>query len=179
MPTALRLGDVLKTNARMRALLDRGATVGVAADLPPDARTVLDAGWTVGPTGALLLSDRVGAKPRVVPASLLGGHEYEINDVYLRLDDLAGRSDRVVQSATRTLTFAVEMLKRAAGLPGAGTLQATVGVFDDESDEDFDLQGGRPRFFTRRGDFPDHFGDLEQYRHNAMALLDINTVTER
>jgi hypothetical protein len=70
----------------------------------------------------------------------------------------------------------VDLLSKAHGIPGSETLQATVSIFADKTDEDFALQGGVVRFFTRRGDYPDWFEDLESFTLEAIAVMDATDI---
>jgi len=102
----------------------------------------------------------------------IGSYEYEINDVYLSLDDLHGGDDLLPRAAARTIDVARRLLRAGLRLPGSGTLTAVAAVHVDADDELFDLQGGRVRLFTRRGEHPSWFDDLETFEQEALALLD-------
>ena len=168
---------MMRVNSRMRALLCDPAFEADDSGLPPDARATAEAGWRLGPSGALLLAAMSPKDAPDVPASGIGRHEYEVNDVYLSLDDLRGdESTFLAKAASRSLSFAVDMLKRGLSLPGSETLQASVSIFVDTTDEVFPLQGGVVRFFTRRGDHPDWFGDLEAFTLEAIAVLDATDI---
>ena len=98
-----------------------------------------------------------------------------MNDVDISLDDLGDREGTfLVRAASRAFTFASLMLAKGAGLPGAETLQASVSVSVDVTDEYFALQGANVRFFTRRGDDLGWFDDLEKFKIEAIALLDVS-----
>jgi hypothetical protein len=172
----------MRANTRMRALLD--GTIGpaepaalpeetVPADaLPEDARAVVADGWVIGPNDTLLLRNRWPGRSAELPPAEIGSYEYEINDVFLSLDDLRGDHDFLRRAAARTVAVARRLLRSARGLPGSETLTAVATVAADEADELFALQGGRIRLFTRRGDYPSWFDDLETFELHAVALLD-------
>jgi hypothetical protein len=168
----------MRTNARMRTLLDGRFRPADSAAPPRDARAVLAGGWTLGPHGALLLADRwTGAAGPVLP-NQIGSYEYDINDVYLSLDDLRGGDDLLPRAAARTIDVARRLLRAGLRLPGSGTLTAVAAVHVDADDELFDLQGGRVRLFTRRGQHPSWFDDLETFEKEALAVLDRSDVSD-
>jgi hypothetical protein len=163
----------MRANSRMQALLSDDAFVTDKPDLPAETEAIIRAGWRVGPGGDLVLAAVSRESPLRVSPSEIGGHEYEVNDVYISLDDL--RDDPatlLARAASRGLSFATEMLKSGLSLPGSETLTATVSLFIDMTDEDFALQGTVVRFFTRRGDSPEWFQDLEAFTMEATAVLD-------
>ncbi|MFK4244181.1 hypothetical protein ACI2KV_14985 [Micromonospora chokoriensis] len=168
---------MLRANAAMRSLLGSAAFAVDQPTVPEMEQTTLDAGWTVEPSGALLL---VRHRPKCmhdIPAEALGGGEYEINDVYVSLDDLGRESvDFLPRAASRGLYFARRMLASARGLPGSETLLAAVAIHVDVDDEDFALQGATIRFFSRRGSYPDWFDELETFTLEAIAVLDMSDV---
>jgi hypothetical protein len=170
----------MRVNSRMRALLSDEAFTNDRPSLPPDTRDIVDAGWTVGPNGALLLASRWRQGMPAIPAAGLGCGEYDVNDVYISLDDLGRENpDFVFRAAARGLYFTEMMLEKGLVLPGSETLLAMVAVFVDVDDEAFALQGARVRFFTRRGDFPEWFDDLEAFKLEAIAMLDRSDVPGR
>jgi hypothetical protein len=150
------------------------------SDLPPDLNEVARAGWVVGPCGAILLKSLWGKGWRTsIPPSEIGSYEYEVNDVYASLSDLATeRGTYLHKSAVRGISFAVRMLGDAAAIPEAEGLVAVVSISIDEEDETFLLQGATVRFFSRRGDYPMWFDDLERYQHEAIAVLNMSDLTE-
>ena len=168
----------MRTNAPMRTLLDGRFRPAEFTPLPGDARAVLAGGWVLGPHGALLLADRWSGHAGPVRADRIGSYEYEINDVHLSLDDLRGGDDLLPRAAARTIDVARRLLRAGRRLPGSGTLTAVAAVHVDADDELFDLQGGRVRLFTRRGEHPSWFGDLEAFEHEALALLDHADVSD-
>jgi hypothetical protein len=160
-------------NSRMSDLLSRGSGE-LDRDLPSDLDDVARAGWVLGPCGAILLRSLWGSGWRTsIPDSEVGSYEYGVNDVYGSLSDLVDdRATYLYKAAIRGLSFATRMLGSAAGLPGAESLMAVVAISVDEEDELFLLQGVTVRFFTRRGDYPRWFENLERYQREAMALFD-------
>jgi hypothetical protein len=170
----------MRANTRMQALLDdlRPAEPTALPEdaLPEDARAALAEGWVIGPNGTLLLRNRWPGRSGRLPPAEIGTYEYEINDVFLSLDDLRGHEDFLRRAAARTVAVARRLLQSARGLPGSETLTATAAVAVDETDELFPLQGGRIRLFTRRGDQPSWFEDLERFELHAVAILDATDV---
>lgn len=167
----------MRTNSRMQDLQRQAPSGDELPPLPDDAKAVLEAGWTVGPEGSLLLCALWNGARKSLPPSYVGRYEYEINDVYISLADLTGDMNRyLARAALRGILFATELLARASDLPAADALVAIVGIFVDTQDEDFMLQGARVRFFTRRGDYPEWFEDLERFELQAIALLDVADV---
>ena len=164
----------VKMNSRMTDVLMRGPAK-LSHELPPDLDQVARAGWALGPRGAILLKSLWGRGWRTsIDASEVGAYEYEVNDVYGSLTDLAAdQATYLNRAAVRGVSFATRMLKDAAALPGADRLTATVGISVDEKDEDFFLQGVTIRFFSRRGDYPTWFEDLERYQSEAIAVVDM------
>ena len=71
----------------------------------------------------------------------------------------------------RALSFACRALADARGLDGADSLVAVIGA---GVDDDYLTHGTTVRFFTRRGDYPRHFDDLERFALEALAVLDID-----
>lgn len=161
-------------NSRMANVLMRGPAT-LSHELPPDLDQVARAGWLLGPCGAILLKSLWGRGWRTsIDASEVGAYEYEVNDVYGSLADLtADQATYLNRAAARGVSFAIRMLKDAAALPGADSLIATVGISVEEKDEDFFLQGVTIRFFSRRGNYPTWFEDLERYQSEAIAVVDI------
>jgi hypothetical protein len=145
-------------------------------DIPPlsdDAHAILEAGWVVGPGGALLLRALWNGAATSFPQSYVGKYEYDTNDVYLSLADLASdMNSYLARAASRGVLFANELLVRASDLPCASDLAAVVGIFMETEHEDFLRQGARLRFFSRRGDYPDWFEDLESFSAQAVAVID-------
>lgn len=157
----------------MRALLATDTFAAERPVVPPDVRYVVDAGWTVGPNGALLLAALWREGMHDIPAAALGHGEYEVNDVDVSLGDLGrDRPEFLPRAAARVLLVARRLLTGSRGLPGADTLLATVSISVDVDDEDFALQGGTVRFFTRRGEHPGWFDELEGFTREAIAVLD-------
>ncbi|QKW13398.1 hypothetical protein [Verrucosispora sp. NA02020] len=144
-------------------------------DLSPDLDEVARAGWALGPCGAILLKSLWGPGWRTnIDASEVGSYEYEVNDVYASLSDLAvNKAAYLNGAAIRGISFATRMLRDASDFPEADSLLAVVGISVDEEDEDFLLQGASVRFFSRRGDYPTWFEDLERYRKEAIAVVDM------
>ncbi|GIF06914.1 hypothetical protein [Actinoplanes siamensis] len=149
-------------------------------DLPPDLDEVARAGWVLGPRGAILLRSLWGPGWRTnLQSSEIGSYEYEVNDVYASLSDLVTEKNTYLfRSAVRGISFATRMLMDAAILPGAERLISVVGVSIDDEDESFFLQGATIRFFSRRGDYPRSFEDLERYQKEAIAVLDMTDLAE-
>ncbi|MET8262888.1 hypothetical protein ABZU92_02735 [Micromonospora arida] len=165
----------MRTNAAMRSLLGSAA---FAADQPTVSeldQETLDAGWTVEPSGALLLAGHRPKHLHPIPVEALGEGEYEVNDVHVSLDDLGRETaDFLPRAASRGLHVARRMLASARGLPGSATLLAAVAIHVDVDDEDFALQGATIRFFSRRGSYPPWFDELETYTREAIAVLDLS-----
>jgi hypothetical protein len=163
----------------MSDVLARGCE-SLYRDLPPDLDEVARAGWVVGPHGAILLKSLWGSGWRTsIQPSEVGSYEYEVNDVYASLSDLSTDMETYVyRAAMRGISFAVRMLRDAAAVPGAGSLVAAVGVPVDEQDEVFLLQGATVRFFSRRGDYPTWFEELERYQNEAIAVVDMTDLAE-
>ncbi|MEU8217005.1 hypothetical protein AB0C47_14660 [Micromonospora taraxaci] len=169
---------MLRTNTAMRRLLGSAVFATDQPRVPELEQDTLDAGWTVEPSGALLLVAHRPTSMHDIPVAALGEGEYEVNDVHVSLADLGGEpADLLPRAASRGLYFARRMLAAARGLPGAELLLATVAVHVDVDDEDFALQGVTVRFFTRRGSYPDWFDELETFTLEAIAVLDVSDVT--
>jgi len=167
----------MRMNASMRRLLE-GLSIDYRQELPDDAAYVLESGWQVGPQGALLLRALWGSGwgKDINPAEL-GNYEYEVNDVYVPLRDLAVDMDTYLSKAvSRTMSFTVRMLEQAKTLPEADKLLSLVSVAIDIDSEDFLLQGGIVRFFTTRGNYPSWLSDLEGFELEALALLHLDDI---
>ncbi|RAO39289.1 hypothetical protein PSN13_00313 [Micromonospora saelicesensis] len=168
----------MRTNAAMRRLLGSAAFAADQPTVPELEQDTLDAGWTVEPSGALLLVAHRPKRVHDIPAEALGEGEYEINDVHVSLDDLGREKiEFLPRAASRGLYFARRMLGAARGLPGSETLLAAVAIHVDVDDEDFALQGATIRFFSRRGSYPRWFDELEAYTREAIAVLDLSDPT--
>lgn len=155
----------MKMNSHMSDVLAGGAG-SLHRGLPPDLNEIARAGWVIGPRGAILLKAlwKAGWRTDIEPSEV-GSYEYEVNDVYASLSDLATeRSTYLYRAAVRGISFAVRMLRDAAAVPEAASLIAVASVSIDEEDEAFLLQGATIRFFTCRGDYPTWFEDLERYQ---------------
>lgn len=169
----------MKVNSPMRDLLRVAPPMEDPSHLPDDARAVLEAGWTVGPSGSLLLRSLWHGRRASIAGSDVGQYEYEINDVYISLTDLGDdMSSYLAHAVSRGIFLATTMLRKAKRIPGSDDLVAAVAVFVDMNDEAFLLQGARVRFFTRRGDYPTWFEDLERFELQAMAVIDISDVLD-
>ncbi|MFG3419143.1 hypothetical protein [Micromonospora sp. NPDC048063] len=164
----------MKMNSPMFAVLERGA-VDPGRNLSPELDEVARAGWVLGPCGAILLKSLWGPGWRTsIDASEVGSYEYEVNDVYVSLSDLAANKGTYLnRAAVRGISFAARMLRDATALPEADSLLAVVSISVDEGDEDFLLQGATVRFFSRRGEYPTWFEDLERYQKEAVAIVDM------
>lgn len=165
-------------NSQMHRLIQRDDSPISSHQLPPDAAQIVNAGWTVGPHGALLLKALLGAVVDSGPDRNMGNqvnigeYEYHANDVYLSLTDLRVDMELYLRSAAvRGLVFAKEMLREAPGLPHADSLCAIVSISVDIGNEDFLLQGATVHFTTRRGGYPDWIDDLEGFELEAIAVL--------
>jgi hypothetical protein len=168
----------LRTNAHMRAILEDDARPTYSTRLPDDAQAIVDAGWTLGPSGSLLLAALWGGRREELPSAEVGRYEYEVNDADISLADLIDEEERfLARAASRALHFAGRMMEEAASVPGSETLQASVAIHVDMTDEDFSLQGANVRFFTQRGDPLTWFDDLESFRMQAIAVLDLSDVS--
>ncbi|RAY13442.1 hypothetical protein DPM19_20490 [Actinomadura craniellae] len=142
-----------------------------APDLPGDLREIVEAGWTTGPAGTLLLAVQYRDRwnPEVGEADV-GAYEYEINDIHVSTADLPVDEGLPARAAARGLTFALRAMERAAGLPGADLLAAVVST---PIDEEFLESGTTVKFFTRRGRHPDWFDDLERFQLDGVALVEM------
>jgi hypothetical protein len=164
-------------NSSMRALLRDPGFLGDRPVLQLDTQSIVDAGWTIGPGGALLLAARTAQGRLELPESEIGGYEYDINDVHISLDDMRDSEGLfLAKAASRAVFFAVQLLEKGAALPGAASLVASVAVTVAVDDEYFSLQGAKVRFFTRRGDPLDWFDDLEKFRIEAIGLFGLPDV---
>ncbi|WP_322778209.1 hypothetical protein [Frankia sp. Cas4] len=162
----------------MRELLADSLTETWRPSLPSRAQSIVEAGWMVGPNGALLLRAMYGDSwsGEFDPLEI-GHYEYEVNDVYISLSDLRGDMGRYLpRAASRGLFFARRMLRDASALEGCDRLLALVSIFADEDYEGFFLQGATVKFFSRRGHYPDWFEDLEGFQREAIAILDLADV---
>jgi hypothetical protein len=161
----------------MRGLLLSGGSV-LPADPREldDVRDIIDAGWTVGPNGALFLAACWGdGWSRDVDAAAVGQVEYEVNDVHISLRDLAEDMESYLpKAAERGLAFARYMLHKALALPDSNRLHAAVSISVDKEDEDFLIQGAVVRFYSDRGRHPDWYDDLERFNSEAIAVLDFD-----
>ncbi len=162
----------------MRELLADSLTEIWRPSLPRRAQAIAEAGWIIGPNAALLLRAMYGNSwSGEFDPSEIGHYEYEVNDVYISLSDLREDTRRYLpRAASRGLFFARRMLRDASALEGGDRLLALVSIFADEDDDDFLLQGATVKFFSRRGAYPDWFEDLEGFRHEAIAILDLDDV---
>lgn len=154
-------------NSRMTRLQESATTE--PARLPAELTEILAHGWTVAQGGALGLTALTAAAAAADPGRV-AWWEIDTNDVHIPDDDL--RTDPATylpRVAARGRTFAAAALRRARGLPGADALVAVVGT---GADEDFVEHGTTVKFFTRRGDYPRWFDDLEGFELEAMAVLD-------
>lgn len=167
----------MKMNTRMRSLLARAGgsaeVLGHDPQLPDELRAIIEAGWVVGPGGSLLLArlwvDGWSRDPGPVQVA---SHEYEVNDVFVPSADLTGDPDRYLSRvAARGIGFAARAMKVAVGLTAADSLIAVVGT---GVNEDFLTHGTTVKFFTRRGDYPRWFEDLEGFTTEAIAVLDMS-----
>lgn len=164
----------------MRTLLRDESFIDDRPTLPPDIQAIVDAGWTVGPNGALLLASLWWEGRHDIPSAQTGHAEYEVNDVHISLGDLRRENPGFLsRAASRGLFFAMTMLEKALVLPHGESLLATVAVPVDVDDPDFSLQGTTVRFFSRRGNYPGWFDDLEGFRLEAIAVLDGSDVPQR
>ncbi len=168
----------MKMNVRMRELLEYAATETWKPSFSGRAQSVVEAGWIVGPNGALLLRAMNGNSwSGEFDPSEIGHYEYEVNDVYISLSGLRGDMRRYLpRAASRGLFFARRMLRNASALEGGDRLLALVSIFADEDYEGFFLQGATVKFFSRRGHYPDWFEDLEGFQREAIAILDLADV---
>lgn len=140
-----------------------------------DIADVVDRGWHIGPHGAFLLAAHVEhGRSGGDEAAQLGLVEYDVNDVHVSLADLAAPAnvaDYLAIASDRGLALAVQMLRKAAALPGSDRLFAAVSMWVDKADDDFDMQGVVVRFFSERGAFPDWFTDLDKFELQAIAIV--------
>ncbi|GAA3825847.1 hypothetical protein GCM10022226_53260 [Sphaerisporangium flaviroseum] len=158
-------------NSRMQVLLAQAPEETWARPLPEALQEIVDAGWGYRSGGSLLLAalcDSVVDAPP--PGEQYFATEYHVNDIWVLGEDLDPTRDVYLRAiAGRALVFAWVALNEARQLPEFGTLAAVVGT---GVADDFLLHGTTVRFFTRRGDYPSWFDDLESYELEAMALLD-------
>lgn len=166
------------TNSSMRALIADPAFAESAPAVPPDVDYIEEGGWTIGPGGTLLLAALWTGQERDIPVAEITRFEYEINDVHVSLKNLRGEGAFLPRAAARAVHFALHMLEKARGLPGSATLHANVAISVDTGDELFPLQGGVVRFFTQRGDPLGWLDDLERFKLEAIALLDMSDILQ-
>ncbi|WP_242889823.1 hypothetical protein [Actinomadura litoris] len=142
-----------------------------ASALPEDLQVILRAGWLVGPAGALLLKNLYGPGWNSVwPASEVAQREREINDVYIPSYDLpVDRAEFLSRMVQRAWSFMHHAFAAACKFESSGTLTAVISV---GIGEDFRLHGTTVQFFTRRGNYPDYYSDLERFREEAMAVVE-------
>jgi hypothetical protein len=166
----------VRANARM-SLLWTEAESFLGRDLPAELRELLDEGWVVGPATALLLKGQFGAGWRSdwKPANV-ARHEYEVNDVGVPSDGISPERDQFLPAlVARARDFAVRALGAAGGMPAADLLTAVISV---GIDDDYSTHGGTVRFFTRRGGSPRFYEDLERFRLEAMAVVDVHDLED-
>jgi hypothetical protein len=157
-------------NSRMDALHPDVCSDLSRRALPEELESILASGWIKGVGGALLLS-AVGRHlaAREVPYDRLGGFEYEVNDLHIPDRDLSSDvGEFLPRLSSRALTFAISGLEMSRTLEGSDKLIAVVGV---GVGEDFITHGATVKFFTKRGDYPRWFEDLERFEDEAMAVL--------
>ena len=161
----------MRMNQHMRGLLAGGPVNPFATELPCELQDYVEAGWMADSSGALLLSALArGASSTPVGPAHVAEREYEVNDVYVPNADLVEHPETYLLAITlRGLSFAARMLERAQGSPNAKSLVAAVST---GVDDDFLTHGTTVKFFTRRGDYPQWFNDLERFGIEAMAVLD-------
>ncbi len=168
----------MRTNSRMKAILERPLADDAGQDIPADTQAIIDAGWIIGPQGALLLKANCPHPKSSLDPSQVAHYEYDINDLYVTLTDLRTNMDLYLPRAVRRgLSIAQTLLLEATELPGSETLVAVVSMWADTENEDFLNQGVRPRFFTRRGAYPRWFDDLEPFKLEAIALLELPDIS--
>ncbi|MGW4644550.1 hypothetical protein ACWEN6_38970 [Sphaerisporangium sp. NPDC004334] len=158
-------------NSRMQVLLAQAPEETWARPLPEDLQETVDAGWAYRSGGPLLLAALcASAVDTPPPGEQYFATEYHVHDIWVPGDDLdPSRNVYLPAIASRALVFAWAALNEARHLPEFRTLAAVVGI---GVADDFLLHGTTVRFFTRRGEYPSWFDDLESYELEAMALLD-------
>jgi hypothetical protein len=155
----------MRTNELMRQLWPAAREVDVPSALPGELQDLIDAGWTVGPGGALVLAGCYGDGSgwrSDWKAEEVSRHELEVNDVAIPCGDLP-------EAVVRAKAFAGAAMEAACGLEGAEDLVAVVSV---GVDDDYLTHGATVKFATERGGLPAHFADLERFRFEAMALVE-------
>lgn len=158
-------------NSRMARLMECSGA-GLPA-LPAELVEIVDGGWMVMDGGALALAELVG-EPAHVDPDRVGRWELDTNDIRIPDDDLlTDPGTYLTRVAARGLAFAAETLRSARGLPGADALIAVIGT---GTGEDFLEHGTTVKLFTRRGDYPRWFDDLESFEQEAMAVLEATDV---
>lgn len=148
-----------------------GTVVMQAHELPLELQDLLQAGWLVGPAGSLLLRGMFGSgwrsdwSPKDVAV-----HECEVNDVWIPQEGLPiERSLFLSGAVSRARSFVTLAMKSAQELKSADLLVAVIGL---GVMEDYLTHGTTVKFFTRRGEYPRYFDDLESYQMEAMAVIE-------
>jgi hypothetical protein len=157
----------MKMNSAMTRIIASG--LPALNDLPLDLRETLDAGWTVGPARALLLTRMYGpTSGSDWSAEDVSQEEWHVNDVYVESWGLpADKGVFQAIMAARAFSFAVPAMLLARGMDDADTLMCLVSVSDDE---DYLMGGTAVRFYTRRGASD---RDPETCRLDAVAVFDM------
>ncbi|MFE3249010.1 hypothetical protein [Streptomyces sp. NPDC059209] len=163
---------------RMNALMLsfwKATEVGDPEILPEDLRELIDGGWRTGPAGALLLAGCYGDGSGWRDdwqAGDIAQHELDVNDVGIPCDDLPEEREAFLRGAVaRSRAFADAALRAARSMPASDTLVAIVSV---GVDDDFLTHGATVKFATERGGFPETFAELDRFRFEAMAVLDVH-----
>jgi hypothetical protein len=161
----------------MRRLVSEKPSNWFLGDLPPEAQDIIDAGWRHGPNGELVLAALWGTGwERRVGTNDLANREYEINDVYIDCTDLVDNLGTYLnRAANRGLLFGRLALEKAQLLDEYASLVAVVSV---GIEDDFLTHGTTVKLFTRRGNYPNWFQDLERFTTEAMAIIYPSDVAE-
>ncbi|TQM81260.1 hypothetical protein FHX81_3623 [Saccharothrix saharensis] len=164
----------MKTNSAMRALM-RDLGQEVEAPFPEELDHILRAGWYTADCGALLLR-ATGLHARSWPCDEreVANREYEVNDIRVPEHGSEQERDRfLLTMVSRALWFTKAAMRGARGVPESDKLTALVST---GIDDDYLSHGTTVRFFTTRGGHPDWLDDLENFRIEAMMVLDMSDV---
>ncbi|MBE3205749.1 MULTISPECIES: hypothetical protein [Parafrankia] len=140
-------------------------------ELPMELQDILRSGWLVGPAGSLLLKDLFGPGWRSDwPPETVAHHEREVNDVWIPPDGLPQERSLFLSGAvSRARSFALLAMESAQKFDPGDRL---VAVISQGIDDDYRTHGATVKFFTRRGEYPRFYDDLEGYRIEAMAVVE-------
>lgn len=164
----------MRINSRMEPLW-RDSQLLELASLPEDTREILASGWRFGPARALLLAGLYGAGWRTDWAEgNVSQHELEVNDLFISAEGLPeDRTHFLGGLVSRAKTTAYAALEAACGLDFAELLTAVISI---GVDDDFLSHGATVKLFTRRGEYPRSFEDLEKFQLEAMAVIEADDI---